>query len=55
MSRQATAYEIKVYAGELLAELQAVLPPDVYAAAVERGAQLDPVTVVSDFLQEENL
>jgi predicted ATPase/DNA-binding CsgD family transcriptional regulator len=51
---QAAEYEFKVYAGELLAELKAVLPPDVYAAAVERGAQLDPGAVVAAFLQEEN-
>jgi predicted ATPase/DNA-binding CsgD family transcriptional regulator len=51
---RATAYEVKVYAGELLAELQATLPPDVYAAAVERGAQLDPDAVIAAFLQEEN-
>jgi predicted ATPase/DNA-binding CsgD family transcriptional regulator len=51
---QATEYEFKVYADELLAELQAVLPPDVYATAVERGAQLDPDAVVAAFLQEED-
>jgi hypothetical protein len=51
---QATPYEVKVYARELLAELQAVLPPDVYATAVERGAALDPDAVAAAFLQEEN-
>jgi tetratricopeptide (TPR) repeat protein len=51
---QATEYEFKVYAAELLAELQTILPPDIYAAAVERGAQLDPDAVVAAFLQEEN-
>jgi predicted ATPase/DNA-binding CsgD family transcriptional regulator len=51
---RATTYEFKVYAGDLLAELQAVLPPGVYAAAVERGAQLDPDAVVAAFLQEDN-
>ncbi len=49
---QATEYESKVYAGDLLAELQVELPPDVYAAAVERGAVLDPDAVVTAFLQE---
>jgi hypothetical protein len=51
---RATTYEFKVYACDLLAELQAILPPDVYAAAVERGAQLDPDAVVAASLQEEN-
>jgi predicted ATPase/DNA-binding CsgD family transcriptional regulator len=51
---QATEYEFKVYARELLSELQAVLPPDVYASAVERGAQLDPDAVSAAFLQEES-
>jgi predicted ATPase/DNA-binding CsgD family transcriptional regulator len=51
---QTAEYEFKVYADELLAELQAVLPPDIYAAAVERGAALDPDAVVAAFLQEEN-
>jgi Tfp pilus assembly protein PilF len=45
-------YEVKRYAGNLLADLQAVLPAEVYAAAVERGAQLDPDAVVAAFLQE---
>jgi predicted ATPase/DNA-binding CsgD family transcriptional regulator len=51
---QATEYEFKMYAGELLVELQAVLPPDIYAAAVERGAALDPDAVIAAFLQQEN-
>jgi hypothetical protein len=35
-----------------LAELQAVLPPDVYTAAVERGAALNPDAVVAELLEE---
>jgi hypothetical protein len=33
-----------------LAELQAPLPDDIYAAAVERGKSLDLDTVVAEFL-----
>jgi tetratricopeptide (TPR) repeat protein len=51
---QASTYEFKVYAGNLLAELQTVLPPDIYAAAVERGMQFNPDAVVAAFLEEEN-
>jgi predicted ATPase/DNA-binding CsgD family transcriptional regulator len=51
---QGTEYEFKVYAGDLLAELQAVLRPDVYAAAVERGVALDPDAVVAAILQEQS-
>jgi hypothetical protein len=49
---RATEYEFKVYAGDLLAKLQIRLPPDVYAAAVERGAALDPITVVAELPEE---
>jgi hypothetical protein len=52
--RRATEYEFRVCAGELLAELEPMLPPDVCAAAVERGAVLDPNEVVPAILQEED-
>lgn len=51
---QAADYEFKGYAGELLAELQAVLPPEIYAAAVERGAVLGPDAVVAAFIHGDD-
>ncbi len=51
---QATEYEFKVHAGELLAKLQTFLPPAIYAAAVERGAALDPDEVIAAFLHEDS-
>jgi len=51
-NHRATAHEFKVYSAELLAELQVTLPSEVYAAAVERGATLDPDAVVAAWLEE---
>jgi tetratricopeptide (TPR) repeat protein len=43
----------KTRAVHLLAKLETVLLPDVYATAIEYGAQLDSDAVVAAFLQEE--
>ena len=51
---QATDYEFKVYASDLLAELQTALPPEVYAVAVECGVALDPDVGVATFHQESS-
>lgn len=49
---RAAEYEFKGYATELLAELEATLPPEVYAAAAARGAALDPDAVVAGLLAQ---
>jgi predicted ATPase/DNA-binding CsgD family transcriptional regulator len=47
-----TRHPFKVYAEELLADLEATLPPDVHAAAVARGKALDLDAVVAKLLEE---
>ncbi|MBK8022692.1 MAG: AAA family ATPase [Chloroflexi bacterium] len=44
-------FEYKIYAQDLLTELRTSLPPEVYAAAVERGEALDPKAVAAAYLQ----
>ncbi|MGD2158620.1 MAG: protein kinase [Anaerolineales bacterium] len=47
-----TPYEFKVYAAELLEELEAELEPEVYEAAYQRGLSLDLDAVVQELLEE---